>query len=79
LRLENVLLSDGLLFLKLFHEFICYFTLNIVVKPTIWPNIQYPALTAYPAEYPVSGLWISRISGRADIWLKQYLVHPYFK
>jgi hypothetical protein len=33
---------------------------------------KYPALTGYP----VSGFWISRISGRPDIWQKQYPVHP---
>jgi hypothetical protein len=34
------------------------------------------ALTGYPAEYPVSGFWISRISGWPDIRQKQYPVHP---
>jgi hypothetical protein len=36
----------------------------------------YPALTGYPAGYPVSGFSISRISGRPDSLQKQYPVHP---
>jgi hypothetical protein len=39
-------------------------------------GIRYPALTGYPAGYPVSGFWISRISGWPDIRQKQYPVHP---
>jgi hypothetical protein len=27
----------------------------------------YPALTGYPAGYPIFGFWISRISGWPDI------------
>jgi hypothetical protein len=38
-------------------------TKNIVVKPSIRPDIQYLALNGYPAGYSVSGFWISRISG----------------
>jgi hypothetical protein len=64
-----------------FKKFILYFTKNIFVKtnirPDIWPDIRNPALTGYPAGYPVSGFWISRISGRPDIRQKQYPVHPY--
>jgi hypothetical protein len=52
-------------------------TKNIVVKPSIRPDIRYPALTENPAGYPVSGFWISRISGQPDIRQKQYPVHPY--
>jgi hypothetical protein len=46
------------------------------IKSSIRPDIQYPALTGYPAGYPVSGFRISRISGRLDIRQKQYPVHP---
>jgi hypothetical protein len=52
-------------------------TKNIVVKTNIRPDIRYPALKGYPAGYPVSGFWISRISGWTDIRQKQYPVHPY--
>jgi hypothetical protein len=49
--------------------------------PSIRPDIRYPAITGtgYPAitGYPISGYWISRISGRPDIRQKQYPVHPY--
>jgi hypothetical protein len=50
---------------------------NIVVKPSIRPDIRYPALTGFPAAYPVSGFLISRMSGRPDIRQKHYPVHPY--
>jgi hypothetical protein len=33
----------------------------------IRPDIRYPALTGHPAGYPVSGFWISRISGKNSI------------
>jgi hypothetical protein len=42
------------------------------IRPDIRLDIRYPALTGYP----VSGFWISRISGRPDIRQKQYPVHP---
>jgi hypothetical protein len=38
---------------------------------------KYSCEAKYPAGYPVSGFWISRISGRPDIQQKQYPVHPY--
>jgi hypothetical protein len=60
----------------LFEQNLFYFTQNIFVKTNIRPDIRYPALTGYPAGYPVSGFWISRISGRPDIRQKQYPVHP---
>jgi hypothetical protein len=53
------------------------FTKNIVVKLSIRRDFRYSALTGYPAGYPVSSLWINRISGRPDIRQKQYPVHPY--
>jgi hypothetical protein len=59
-------------------KLILYFTKNIFVKTNIRPDIRYPALNGYPAGYPVSGFWISRISGRPDIRQKQYPVHPNF-
>jgi hypothetical protein len=66
--------------LKLFKKIILYFTKNTDAKTNIRPDIQYPALTGYPAGYPVSGFWVSRISGqpdiRPDILQKQYPVHP---
>jgi hypothetical protein len=37
---------------------------NPSIRPDIRPYIRYPALTGYPAGYPVSGFWFSRISGR---------------
>jgi hypothetical protein len=59
-----------------FYKYICYLTKNIVAKSSIRPDIRYPALTGYPAVYPVSGFWISRISSQPDIRQKQYPVHP---
>jgi hypothetical protein len=44
-----------------------YFTQNIFGMTNIQPDIRHPALTGYPAEYPVSGFWISRISGKNSI------------
>jgi hypothetical protein len=51
---------------------------NVVVKPSIRPDNRYPALTGYPAGYPVYGFWISWISGQPDIRQKQYPVQPSF-
>jgi hypothetical protein len=45
---------------------------KLSIRPDIRPYIRYPALTGYLAGYPVSGFWISRISGQ-----KQYPVYPY--
>jgi hypothetical protein len=42
----------------------------------ILPKIGYICQAEYPAGYPVSGFWISRISGQPDIRQKQYPVHP---
>jgi hypothetical protein len=56
---------------RCFYKYI-YFTKNIVAKSSIRPDIRYPALAGYPAGYPASGFWISRISGRPDIQQKQY-------
>jgi hypothetical protein len=39
--------------------------------------ISGPYQIRYLAGYPVSGFWISRLSGRPDIRQKQYPVHPY--
>jgi hypothetical protein len=50
-----------------FYKFILYFTKNIFVKPSVRPDIRYPALTGYSAGYPVSGFWFSRISGKISI------------
>jgi hypothetical protein len=48
------------------------FEKNIVAKPSIRPDIRYPALTGFPAGYPVSGFWISRISGVSLVTNKLY-------
>jgi hypothetical protein len=58
--------------LYLLKLFFWYFTKNIIVKPSIRPDIRYPVFTVYP----LSGFWISWISGRPDIRQKQYPVHP---
>jgi hypothetical protein len=63
--------------LKLFLQNLLDFLPKIELsKSSIRPDIRYPALTGYPAGYPVSGFWISRISGHPDIQQKQYPVHP---
>jgi hypothetical protein len=35
---------------KLFYKFYLIFDKNIVVKPSIRPDIRYPALTGYPVS-----------------------------
>jgi hypothetical protein len=46
------------------------------VHPSIRQDIRYPAGYLVSGPYPVSGFWLSRISGLPDIRQNQYLVHP---
>jgi hypothetical protein len=59
-----------LMFAKVYNCFLqiyLIFTKNMFVNPSIRPDIRYPALTGYPAGYPVSGFWFGRISGKISI------------
>jgi hypothetical protein len=49
--------------LKLFLSIYLIFDQKYSCQAKYLAGYRYPALTGYPAGYPVSGFWISRISG----------------
>jgi hypothetical protein len=56
-------------------------TKDTVVKPSIRPDIRYPALTGYPAGYPAFGLAghpAGRISGKNSIRCIPIILSQFF-